>query len=175
MALQVVFRSTKTQQTLFATHDPFVVTSANTHLMEAFRHFDDKVGFLRDSVVFRQAPLDPTPLSRAWFAAVVRQAAPTATPHSCRVGCATELWAAGATIDDIMAVGRWRSHAATLYVLGSVQQQVGATDRLRDGGLAYTKIGLQTAMSTLGERNQLPTACPTQWSTIAARTSPWEE
>jgi hypothetical protein len=76
-------------------------------------------------------------LSRRWFAAVILAAAPGTVPHSARVGLATELWAAGRSIDVIMAAGRWTSAAAVLYVIGSLEDQVSAT-RAIGAGLVYT-------------------------------------
>lgn len=165
-ALQITFRQTKTRSTVFVSHDPFVVTCANPLLLEAFRAFDDIVEFIPAAPIFRKGATDATMLSREWFAAVVRQASPTATPHSCRVGCATELWASGATLDEIMAVGRWASIAATLYVLGSLHDQVTATDRLGDGGLVYTTAGLQRSMAFDGNRQGLAMASAPLWKSI---------
>ncbi len=168
-AIQIAFRQTKTRSTAFVSHDPFVVTCANPLLLDAFRAFDDVVEFLPAAPIFRKGPTDPTMLSREWFAAVVRQASPTATPHSCRVGCATELWAAGATLDEIMAVGRWASIAATLYVLGSLHDQVAATDRLGEGGLVYTTAGLQRSVAFDGNRQGLAMASTPLWKSIRGR------
>ena len=165
-AIQIRFMQTKTRSTVFITHDPFTVTCANPLLIQAFAAFDDIVEFLPDSVIFRRAPSSPSPLNRAWFAAVVRRASPGATPHSCRVGCATELWAAGAPLDEIMAVGRWASTAAALYVLGSLHEQVAATDRLRDGSLVYTVADLQRSVAIDGKRESLATAGQAEWKSI---------
>jgi hypothetical protein len=165
-AIQIRFVQTKTRSSVFITHDPFVVTCANPLLIDGFREFDEVVEFLPDSPIFRRARLDPKPLSRDWFADVVRRASPAATPHSCRVGCATELWAAGASLDEIMAVGRWASSAAALYVLGSLHEQVAATDRLGDGSLVYTTAGLQRTVAVDGRRDGLATAPQAQWDSI---------
>jgi hypothetical protein len=166
--VQVTFRQTKTRQSTFATHEPFVVTCAHTLVVEGLKAFDDVVEFMPRAPIFRVAHQDPKPMSREWLAAVVRRAAPDATPHSCRVGCATELWAAGASIDEIMAVGRWTSVAATLYVLGSMQDQVRATDKLGDGSLLYTTAGLQKSCAMFGQRDLLPTASTAAWARVRA-------
>jgi integrase len=165
-AVRVAFRQTKTRRSAFISHQPFLVSSAHPVVLAALRKFDDVVEWIPQAPVFRRAPRDPAPLSREWFAAVVRRAAPLATPHSCRVGCATELWAAGASIDAVMAVGRWTSPAAALYVVGTVQEQVAATDRLRDGQLAYTPAGLQRPNGTHGQLADLPFASVEHWSAI---------
>jgi len=174
-AVQIEFRQTKTRSTVFVSHDPFTVTCANPLLLEAFRAFDDVVEFIPAAPIFRKDPTSESMMSREWFAQVVREASPTATPHSCRVGCATELWAAGASLDEIMAVGRWTSTAATLYVLGSLHDQVAATDRLGDGGLMYTTAGLQRTVAVDGNRQGLAIADSTAWKSIRGRLPASEE
>lgn len=170
-AIQVRFLQTKTRSSVFFTHDPFIVTCANPLLLEGFAAFDSVVEFLPESPIFRRGRSDPAPLNRDWFARVVRGASPDATPHSCRVGCATELWAAGASLDEIMCVGRWTSAAAALYVLGSLHEQVAATDRLGDGSLLYTTAGLQRSVAVDGRRESLATASQDEWTAIRHRLS----
>lgn len=169
LAIQLRFTQTKTRQTVFTTHDPFVVTCGNPLLLDGLREFDDLVEFLPGSPIFRRDKSSSAPMNRSWFASVVRRASPSATPHSCRVGCATELWAAGATLDEIMTVGRWTSTAAALYVLGSLHEQVAATDRLEDGSLVYTTAGLQRTVAVDGRRDSLATASQEEWMSIRRR------
>ena len=162
-ALRVYFRSVKNRQTIFTTHEPFAVTCAHSLLLTAFSRFRSEFGLVAGAVVFRRSPGEIGPMSREWFAAVVRRAAAGATPHSCRVGMATELWAAGARISDILSVGRWTSAAALLYVLQPVQEQVDAVDRLGDGGLVYTPEGIQHTWSVQGASDGLPVGKPDKW------------
>lgn len=165
-ALQLIFRSVKNRRTLLGSHEPFLVTCASPLLLEAFAQFKKVVGVPPAARLFRRETGTEEPLSREWFAGAVRAAAPGATPHSCRVGMATELWAAGAGVDEIMSVGRWTSAAALMYVLSPVQQQVEASDRLGDGGLVYTPEGIQKVWNVQGSRAGMPTAEPEVWSRL---------
>jgi integrase len=155
-AVQIAFRKVKTRQTLLGTHQPFIVTCAGPLLLEAFTLFNEKVGF-RDDLNACHAMRASTekPLTRDWFSHVVKAAAPSATPHSCRVGAATELWAAGVSLKDIMAVGRWTSSTAILYVIGNLDDTVQASRRLGQAGLRYTADGIRRQM---GSSQSLPTA-----------------
>jgi integrase len=143
-ALRVSFLNTKTRQTLFGSHQPFVCASANILLLRAYQSF--RVHFPSAPAGF---PLLPRlsgdrqqPLTRDWFAKVIRGIAPSAVPHSVRVGAATEMWAAGVPLSRIMAVGRWTSTAALLYVIGSLEGQVAATDALGNGALSFRSDSL---------------------------------
>lgn len=174
-ALRLTFRSVKNRRTLLDSHEPFTVTCANPLLLDAFALFRAVVGLAPSSNLFRRESGPSQSLSREWFAAVVSAAAPGATPHSCRVGMATELWAAGAGVDDIMAVGRWTSAAALLYVLSPVQQQVEATDRLGEGGLVYTPEGIQKAWPVQGSREDMPTAEARTWAQLLPQETEGDE
>ena len=149
VAMRVTFRSTKTRQSVFATHEPFVVASAHELLIEAWAVFEEHIDYYDNIPLFhalRGSTRDP--LSRAWFAGVVARAAPGVTPHSCRVGCASEMWAARVPLSEIMAHGRWTSIAAVLYIVGSLEDQVSASDAIGSrGALMYSgddlrKVGL---------------------------------
>jgi integrase len=165
--LRVSFRQTKTRRSIFLSHEPLHVHCGHPLLMAAFAKFDDTVEFIPRTVVFRKQRTTPEPLDRRWLANVVQRAAPDATPHSARVGCATELWAAGATMEEVMAVGRWRSSAAALYILGPLQDQLRATDRLDGGELVYTTAGLQARGAFHGHREDLPRASFSAWKAVA--------
>ena len=149
VAMRITFRTTKTRQSVFSTHDPFVVSCAHDFLISAWHVFEQHIDYYDDVPVFhalRGATRDP--LSRAWFASVVSRAAPNVTPHSCRVGCASEMWAARVPLSEIMAHGRWTSIAAVLYIVGSLEDQVAASDAIGSkGALVYRgddlrKVGL---------------------------------
>jgi len=146
-AITVSFLNTKTRQTLLSHHDPFVVHGGHPVLMEAFKAFDDKVEWIPGGAVFRDLETGES-LTRVWFDEVVKRAAPDATPHSCRVGIATELWAAGEKIEKIMAVGRWTSQAALLYVIGAAEDQISALDRVGGGNLMMERGTLHKGLGT---------------------------
>jgi integrase len=139
-ALRVTFLNTKTRQTIFGSHQPFICASANRILMEAYSAFVSHFpsGEPDAFLIQRLSGDRARPLTRDWFAHIVRSIAPAAVPHSVRVGAATELWAAGVPLPRIMAVGRWTSVAALMYVIGSLEGQVAATDRLGGGALAFS-------------------------------------
>lgn len=168
LAMRVTFRSTKTRQSVFSTHEPFVVTCAHEDLTTAWRLFEEKVEYYEGVPIFhalRGSTRDP--LSRAWFAAVVARAAPQATPHSCRVGCATEMWAAGVQVADIMAHGRWTSVAAVLYIVGVMEDQVRASDAIGSAGkLIYAGADLRKV--GLGACQPAPGADAGRWADILA-------
>jgi hypothetical protein len=87
-----------------------------------------------------------TALARSWFVDVIRAAAPGTSPHSARVGAATEMWAARVPLRDIMAVGRWTSTAAVMYVISTLEAQVEATDRIGScGALQFSDGDLRRA------------------------------
>lgn len=159
----VTFRHVKTRQSLFTTHEPYVVAARSPLLMQMFRRFDEVIGFRDDYPVFHQwratraERMQPSfqwtganvlPLSRDWLARAVRRWAPGCSPHSLRVGCATEAWAAGVPLERIQALGRWASAAALLYIIGSLDQTASASSRLGHGGLSFTADGLRSQIGT---------------------------
>lgn len=153
--VQATFRQTKTRRTALGTHDPFVSVATNTMLLELFEFFDQVCGWEADGPVwtsYRHGE-EGKPLSRDWFARVVAKADPGCSPHSCRVGMATDLWAAGCTMEEIMAAGRWTSAAAVLYVIGALDHQLVIADALGTGGLSYDgdklrKRGIRAGVAT---------------------------
>jgi integrase len=167
--VEMVFRRTKNRQSRFVTHEPFKVVCGNPLMLEAYNKFNDRFGFLPEKPVFRRGEHDSRPLGREWFASVVSRAAPGSTPHSCRVGLATELYAAGAELEHIMTVGRWLSKAAALYVIGSAQDQLAATDRLDGGGLVFTSAGLQRRLRSDASLAELPQASSSDWLRLSQR------
>jgi integrase len=146
--ITIRFRQVKNRSTVFATHDPFEVSSSHPLLLQIFDVYDKKLGFLTDVPLFhRLTGSTRDRLERGWFARVVATAAPGCVPHSCRVGAATEMHAAGVPLRQIMAVGRWMSTAALLYVLGNEEDQVHAIDSIGSAGLAYAGGRLHKAAS----------------------------
>jgi hypothetical protein len=99
-------------------------------------------------------------MSREWLAQLVKRWAPDCVPHSLRVGCATEAWAAGVPLSQIQALGRWHSTAALLYIVGTLDETAAATEKLGSAGLVYTSDGLrrQLGTSTEVEKNWWPFA-----------------
>ena len=143
-AIKVTFVSIKTRQSLFQTHQPWDVFSAHPLLLRAFDRFNETVCFHDGRPVFyslRGKTSDR--LSADWFAKLIKRIDPALVPHSARVGLATEMWACGASVDEIMAAGRWTSPAAVLYIVGSLDKMVVASRGLGKGMLRYTEDGLR--------------------------------
>lgn len=181
MALQVTFRNVKTRQSIFSTLDPFRVTSAHPLLMRAFRAFDDKVEFLPEHTIFRSDNGLSRPLARDWLDRIAKSIDPETSPHCFRVGLATELWSAGAELQDIMAIGRWASLGAILYIIGSLERQATASDRLGKGRLSFEAGALHRRLGTSLASDDVPVGPSAQWSefigsTIAAGEDPdWSD
>lgn len=70
------------------------------------------------------------------------------SPHSLRVGCATELHAAGVSVEQIMEIGRWTSLAALLYVLPSADAMARATRAMGNGGVRLDRVLVQRETRT---------------------------
>lgn len=164
----LTIRACKTRSTVFSHHDPYRVSSAHPTLQRALRLHKEVVGFRQGtSLVHRLCGRTRDRLSRDWFAAVVRNTAPGCTPHSCRVGFATELRAAGASIADIMSLGRWASAAALLYVLSVQDDHVSTSKRLGDAGLSLTNGVLRRDGATL-KLADAPKTDGLRWATMVA-------
>jgi integrase len=146
--IRVSFRQVKTRQTLFGSHRPFVVAGRAPLLTEVWESFNVRIGFSDDLPIFHRWTTSAVPvavaLSRDWLSRAVRKWDPLCTPHSLRVGCATEAWAAGVSLVHIQALGRWASSAALLYVLGSLDDTAAATAKLGLAGLSFSSSGLRT-------------------------------
>ena len=94
--------------------------------------FLEYVGCLHDRDA--EAPLFPNAaggfMAPSTVATIVREMLPSVvgvSPHSLRVGCATELFASGVPLATIMEIGRWSTLAAMHYVLPSADVTVAAT------------------------------------------------
>jgi integrase len=166
-AIAVVFVKCKNRQSLLTTHEPFTITAAHPTLMRCLAAY-------RASLISTRGPLIQDhkghALSREWFARLVAAASPggTATPHSVRVGLATELWASGASLSEIMAAGRWTSPAAVLYIIGSLDASAAAIDKVGGGGLMFTSFGLQQQLRTQRRPFEAPKCDPSRWASIVA-------
>jgi integrase len=142
--IEVTFRDTKTRRTILHTHQPFLTYVSHALIVEMWSLFDVIVGWEASGHVFvglRGSTSDV--LSRDWFARLVHKVDPECTPHCLRVGMATELWAAGCKIAEIMTAGRWTSEAAVLYIIGSLDKALVAADALGRGGLSYDRKQLR--------------------------------
>ena len=146
-ALRITFRKCKNRQSVFSSHEPFVVSCAHPLLMRIWTAFTAAVPLPKKGFVFhRLSGATRDALSREWFAGVIASAAPGTTPHSARVGAATEMWAAKVPLRDIMAVGRWSSPAAVLYIISTLESQVAATDAIgSEGALSISNGDLRRA------------------------------
>jgi integrase len=144
-AVRITIRSSKNRSSPLDTHDPYRSHSSAGMLLDALDMFNTHVGFPRDDqpVWRRSTGKSADRLGRSWFVTVVKEAAPGCTPHSARVGLATDLRANGCSLDTIMACGRWRSVVALLYILGTVDCEIDTSRRLGSAGLAHDALGLR--------------------------------
>ena len=65
------------------------------------------------------------------------------------MGAATELHAAGVPISSIMALGRWTSAAAVIYILGCLETTIEASSRLGSAQVQYVRGELRRASEPL--------------------------
>lgn len=131
-SFRLIVRFDKTTRSVLNQHQARVVVGSHRLLDDAWAGFVARFGADRPGRQPLFARLDargrPTgdALAAASVSTAIREAVgPGPTAHSLRVGCATELAAAGVDDRTIMQVGRWRSLAALHYVLP-------VHDRLRD-------------------------------------------
>lgn len=188
----VTLRSVKTRRSLFSVHDPYVVAGRAPLLLEWYGAFESAIGLSDGLPVFHKwrgprrqfasvltTELDLpgskwslVPMSREWLSGLVREWAPGCVPHSLRVGCATECWAAGVPLAQIQALGRWHSSAALLYIIGTLDETAAATERLGSADLRYTADGLRSQVGTSMEvdKSWWPTALAVEerWSRAIA-------
>lgn len=150
-AIQLTLRTTKTRRSVFATHQAFTRTSAHPLLLEAFAALDDAGYHFAQGgpLFFRTTGSTREALGRDWLSKLVASVAKDVTPHSLRVGMATELRAAGASLEEIMAAGRWSSTAALLYVLSSIDNEILIYNRLGGGNLRWSVDGNLSAGADL--------------------------
>jgi integrase len=145
----LTFASVKNRQTLLTTHQPFRVALKLPLLLTALDLFNNVCGFANGVLIFhRFSGISREPLSRNWFSKIVRLVDPMCSPHSVRVGAATELWAADVPLPAIMALGRWTSAAAVLYILGCLDVTIEASSRMGSAGVRLVRGDLRRQLGT---------------------------
>lgn len=152
--LTIAVRRDKTNTNIVAAQSPRSVVVAHALLDEVWPVFATR---FRLSEQNRDGPLFPEmtgctvrrteSLMPATINTVVRESLPglPVSPHSLRVGFATELAAAGVDIGVIMELGRWSSLAALHYVLPSADKMAEAT-RAIGGGIRVDRAVLQRSL-----------------------------
>jgi integrase len=140
----LTFVSVKNRRSLFTTHQPFKVALRLPLLLRSFDLFNRVCGFSDNTPIFhRVSGKTRDPLSRDWFDRVIKSINPSCSPHSVRVGAATELWAAEVPITSIMALGRWTSAAAVIYVIGCLDVTIEASARLGSANVKFVRGDLR--------------------------------
>lgn len=151
--LQVVVRRDKTNQNIVNSQLPRVVSVAHQLLDEIWpAYLTSRGSVLPEDPAFPRivgSRVTRDFLAPATVATIVKECLPGlgVTPHSLRVGCATELFAAGVSVSTIMEIGRWSSITALLYVLPSSDVTTAATRRI-GAGVQVDRILLQRAVGT---------------------------
>jgi integrase len=152
--LLVTFVSVKNRRTLFSTHQPFKVALRLPLLTRAFDLFNMVCGFADGVPIFHRATgSSRDKLSRDWFDKIVKTINPACSPHSVRVGAATEMWAAGVPITGIMALGRWTSAAAVIYIIGCLDVTIEASSRIGSANVQFVRGELR---KRIGISDSLP-------------------
>lgn len=146
--LTVSVRRDKTNQNIVDTQCPRVVVVAHALLDVCWGHFVRSRGTVAGPC-FRVIGTDRG-IAPETVATIVRERLPGlgVSPHSLRVGCATELFAAGTPPPTIMEIGRWTSMAALRYVLPSAEVMAKATRSMGEGTCKVDRIVLQRALGT---------------------------
>src|SRR5262249_1394471 len=86
-------------------------------------------------------------MNPSWVGRIVASIAPGVTAHSLRVGLATEAHAAGCSLDTIRALGRWKSNAALIYIIGALDEQFEASRRVGSAGLERSEGELRRSLT----------------------------
>jgi integrase len=145
----LTFESVKNRRTLLSTHQPFKIALRLPLLLRAFALFNEVCGFADGVPIFhRLTGSSPDKLSRNWFAKIIKSIDPDCSPHSVRVGAATELYAAGVDLPSIMALGRWTSAAAVIYVIGCLDVTIDASARMGSAGVRLVRGDLRRQLGT---------------------------
>jgi integrase len=151
--------SDKTNRNVVNAQRPRVLTASNPLLSEIWLAYLPILNggsggplFGRLEGGFSVARLAPASVST-----IVREVLPGlgVSPHSLRVGFATEAYAAGVPLTTIMEMGRWRSSTALLYILPSADRSVDATRRFGSAAPAVTPVEARR-----GDRGSGPSAAP---------------
>ena len=96
-------------------------------------------GFKEEGIIFKQ--LNGSPLKSTTTSGIIRKCLDGIVPaaelssyssHSARRGSATTAAAAGASLEEVMGLGRWKTESsARLYIANKAQKQVSASLKLR--------------------------------------------
>ena len=156
-------RRDKTNQCIVDAQCPRVVAVGHALLDEVWPRFLETV-----PVKARTGALFKTPgggdLSVDSVRTILRDMLPeldgVLSPHSLRVGAATEMAAAGVPLATIMQVGRWKL-AALHYVLPVADATVAATRAMGNGSVMLDRVLLQQAWGTDVEPPRVRVVCAT--------------
>ena len=154
--LTISVRRDKTNTNVIAAQSPRTVVIAHDLLDQVWPRYATRFGLaaqgsarplfpaMTGCTIRREDALEPGTVNT-----IVRESLPGlgVSPHSLRVGFATELAAAGVDIAVIMELGRWSSLAALHYVLPSADKMAAAT-RAIGGGLRVDRAVLQRNLGT---------------------------
>lgn len=145
--LKVSVRRDKTNQSIINAQCPRVVVVSHALLDVCWPQFAALRG-TKEGPLFMVVGTDRG-VAPATVATIVRERLPGmgVSPHSLRVGCATELFAAGVPVQTIMEIGRWSSLTALMYVLPSADAMTAAT-RSMGLGVKVDRVLLQRALGT---------------------------
>jgi integrase len=150
----------KTNVSLLESQAPRVVFVAHALLTELWPRFAARFvqGRAATAALFPRCDatgrVTPDHLAPDTISTIVRERlsfAPGISTHSLRVGCATELHAAGVSLPDIMEIGRWTSLTALLYVLPSADKMTAACRKMGDGGVCFDRVAVQRVVRTDAE------------------------
>ena len=151
--LTIAVRRDKTNGNIIAAQTPRSVVVAHELLDRVWPMFAERFKVSSRSAGWALFPqmtgctVNGKALEPASVNTIVRESLPglAVSPHSLRVGFATELAAAGVDIATIMELGRWSSLAALHYVLPSADKMAAAT-RSIGGGLQVDRVVLQKSL-----------------------------
>lgn len=129
---------------------PVVVPIAHPLLVHLIRRYLAATSFPDSSApLFPRADDAARPLAPASITNIMRRHWPAlaVSAHSLRVGFATELFAAGASIDMILQMGRWSSLSGLLYILPSIRDLESTALLLGSGRVQFSSYSLQRQLA----------------------------
>lgn len=151
--LTVAVRRDKTNQVITDAQEPRVIAVAHALLTEVLTTYFTRIGAQPTTaplfpVIAGTRPTDRS-LEPSTINTIVREVLPglPVSPHSLRVGFATELHAAGVPLQVILELGRWSSLAGLLYVLPSADQMTAATRSMGSGAVSFDRVLIQRALN----------------------------
>lgn len=151
--LVVSIRRDKTNNTVTDAQHPRTLVVSHSLLTTVWKAYTAAIGHrLADSPLFPRIAgnhvtsdhLEPSTIN-----SIVRQVLPglPVSPHSLRVGFATELHAAGTPLPMILELGRWSSLTGLLYVLPSADNMTSATRSMGSGAVSFDRAVLQRSLN----------------------------